>query len=89
VVIARDVRRAGAASLDLCYVAAGRLDAYYEFGLYPWDFAAGSLIVSEAGGKVGGLAGDKLGGEWALAANADLFDEIDELVTRLSKKYFN
>jgi myo-inositol-1(or 4)-monophosphatase len=89
VVIARDVRRAGAASLDFCYVAAGRLDAYYEFGLYPWDFAAGSLIVSEAGGKIGGLGGDKLGGDWSLAANADLFDEFDELVTRLSKKYFN
>ena len=89
VVIARDVRRAGAAALDFCYVAAGRLDAYYEFGLYPWDFAAGSLIVTEAGGKIGGLAGDKLGGDWSLAANADLFDEVDELVTRLSKKYFN
>jgi len=88
VVIARDVRRAGAAALDFCYVAAGRLDAYYEFGLYPWDFAAGSLIVTEAGGRVGGLAGNKLGGDWSLGANADLFDEVDQLVTKLSKKYF-
>ena len=89
VAIARDTRRAGAAALDFCYVAAGRLDVYYEFGLYPWDFAAGSLIVTEAGGRVGGLNGDKLGGDWSLAANEDLFDEVDELIFRLSKKYFN
>ena len=50
--IARDLRRAGAAALDLAYVAAGRLDGYFERGLKPWDFAAGSLLVSEAGGRV-------------------------------------
>jgi len=50
--IARDLRRAGAASLDLAYVAAGRLDGYFERGLKPWDFAAGALLVSEAGGRV-------------------------------------
>ena len=88
VAIGRDVRRAGAASLDFCYVAAGRIDAYYEFGLYPWDYAAGALILTEAGGKVGGLSGNKLGGDWSLGANADLFSEIDELITKLSKKYF-
>jgi myo-inositol-1(or 4)-monophosphatase len=88
VAIVRDVRRAGAASLDFCYVAAGRIDAYYEFGLYPWDYAAGALILTEAGGKVGGLSGNKLGGDWSLGANADLFSEIDELITKLSKKYF-
>jgi len=89
VVLARDTRRAGAASIDFCYVAAGRLDAYYEFGLYPWDFAAGSLIVTEAGGRVGGLNGTKLGGDWALAANADLFDVLNQEVSRLNDKYFN
>ena len=47
-----DIRRVGAASVDLCYVAAGRLDAYMEIGLKPWDFAAGLLIVQEAGGAV-------------------------------------
>lgn len=51
----RDLRRMGAASLDLCAVAAGRLDAYYERGLHPWDMAAGCVIVSEAGGVVSGL----------------------------------
>jgi myo-inositol-1(or 4)-monophosphatase len=53
------VRRAGAAALDLCYVAAGRLDAYFETGLAPWDLAAGSLIVREAGGIVSGLDGSE------------------------------
>ena len=46
------VRRGGSASLDLCYVAAGRLDGYWERGLSPWDLAAGVIIVTEAGGKV-------------------------------------
>jgi myo-inositol-1(or 4)-monophosphatase len=53
----RDLRRMGAASLDLCHVAAGRVDAYYERGLQPWDMAAGVLVVTEAGGVVSGLAG--------------------------------
>jgi myo-inositol-1(or 4)-monophosphatase len=45
----RDIRRTGAASLDLCYVAAGRLNGYYEAGLHPWDRAAGLLVATEAG----------------------------------------
>jgi myo-inositol-1(or 4)-monophosphatase len=52
------VRRAGAAALDLAYVAAGRLDAFWELGLAPWDVAAGALMVQEAGGLVGDLAGN-------------------------------
>jgi myo-inositol-1(or 4)-monophosphatase len=52
------MRRPGAAALDLAYVAAGRLDGFWEFGLSPWDSAAGSLLVSEAGGLVSDLAGD-------------------------------
>lgn len=48
----RDIRRAGSAALDLAYVAAGRVDAYLEFGLQPWDWAAGRLLVTEAGGRV-------------------------------------
>jgi myo-inositol-1(or 4)-monophosphatase len=54
----RGVRRAGAAALDLAYVAAGRLDGYWECKLKPWDVAAGSLLVAEAGGKVSNLAGN-------------------------------
>lgn len=53
------VRRAGAAALDLCYVAAGRLDGFWETGLSPWDLAAGSLIIREAGGLVSGLDGSE------------------------------
>ncbi|MDQ2754083.1 MAG: inositol monophosphatase [Actinomycetota bacterium] len=53
----RDVRRSGSAALDLCWVAGGRLDAYYEWGLNPWDLAAGGLICQEAGAEVEILAG--------------------------------
>jgi len=52
-----DIRRAGAAALDLAYVAAGRLDGFYEVGLAPWDVAAGALLVREAGGFVADFAG--------------------------------
>jgi len=52
------VRRAGSAALDLSYVAAGRLDGFWEFGLKPWDMAAGVLLITEAGGLVSDLAGD-------------------------------
>jgi len=51
------IRRTGAASLDLAYVASGRLDGFWEFGLSPWDMAAGCLLISEAGGLVGDLSG--------------------------------
>ena len=53
------VRRAGAAALDLAYVACGRLDAFWELGLSPWDMAAGVLLIQEAGGLVGDLAGEQ------------------------------
>jgi myo-inositol-1(or 4)-monophosphatase len=55
---ASGVRRAGAAALDLAYVACGRLDAFWELGLSPWDMAAGSLLIQEAGGLVGDLKGE-------------------------------
>jgi myo-inositol-1(or 4)-monophosphatase len=53
------VRRAGAAALDLAYVACGRLDGFWELGLSPWDIAAGALLIQEAGGLVGDLEGDQ------------------------------
>jgi myo-inositol-1(or 4)-monophosphatase len=53
------VRRAGSAALDLAYVAAGRLDAFWEMGLSPWDMAAGALLIQEAGGLVGDLDGEQ------------------------------
>ena len=52
------VRRAGAAALDLAYVACGRLDAFWELGLSPWDMAAGALLIQEAGGLVGDVQGE-------------------------------
>lgn len=76
----RDIRRIGAASLDLCSVACGRLDAYYERGLNPWDHAAGALIAQEAGARVGGLGGAPAGTGLLLAAAPDLFDRLDPLV---------
>ena len=57
----RDIRRAGSAALDLAWLAAGRLDAYYERGLNAWDWAAGSLLVREAGGTVEDLSGEPFG----------------------------
>ncbi|GMU70249.1 MAG: inositol monophosphatase [Steroidobacteraceae bacterium] len=52
------VRRPGAAALDLAYIAAGRVDAFWEFGLSPWDTAAGALLIQEAGGRIGTLTGE-------------------------------
>jgi myo-inositol-1(or 4)-monophosphatase len=52
------MRRPGAASLDLAYVACARLDGFWEFGLSPWDMAAGTLLITEAGGLVGDLSGE-------------------------------
>jgi myo-inositol-1(or 4)-monophosphatase len=72
----RDVRRAGAAALDLCHVAAGRLDGYFERGLKHWDLAAGALIVQEAGGVVRPLSGGRAG---IAAAGPSLIDELVEL----------
>jgi myo-inositol-1(or 4)-monophosphatase len=76
----RDIRRAGAASLDLCDVAMGRLDAYYERDTKPWDYAAGSLVLKEAGGVVGGLGGAPEGRDMLLAANTHLFPQIEKLL---------
>jgi myo-inositol-1(or 4)-monophosphatase len=59
------VRRPGSAALDLAYVAAGRTDGFFEIGLGPWDTAAGSLLVEEAGGRVGTLSG----GEYTQGGN--------------------
>lgn len=66
----RDIRRMGSAALDLCAVAGGRVDAYYERGTKPWDHAAGALVAREAGAWVGGLDADAREGEaMLLAAN--------------------
>ncbi|MDO8383395.1 MULTISPECIES: inositol monophosphatase family protein [Microbacterium] len=78
--LARDIRRIGAASLDLAFVAAGRFDAYYEWGLWPWDMAAGSLLVSEAGGVVGGLAGARAGRDLLIAASPEFYGSLEAVL---------
>jgi myo-inositol-1(or 4)-monophosphatase len=78
-----DVRRVGAASLDLCAVAAGRLDGYFEAGLSAWDHAAGGLIASEAGCIVSGLRGHEPSGRMVVAAGADLAAELFAVLEEL------
>ena len=75
----RDIRRAGAAALDLAWVAAGRLDAYWERGLNHWDWAAGELLVTEAGGAVAHLPRTRGAGGLA-AASPELLPELVALV---------
>jgi len=72
------IRRPGAAALDLAYVAAGFYDGFWEIGLNPWDVAAGSLLVLEAGGLIGDLSGegDYLNGGQVIAANPKIFAQI-------------
>jgi len=76
------IRRMGTASLDLAYVAAGKLDAFWEFGLQPWDIAAGILLVREAGGYVSEIDGgrDVLGSGNVLAANDKLHKPVGDLL---------
>lgn len=71
--LVRDIRRAGAASLDLCWVGAGLLDGYYEEGLHVWDFAAGALIVEEAGGTVTTLDDESV---WSAEMSSDEWGTI-------------
>jgi myo-inositol-1(or 4)-monophosphatase len=72
----RDIRRGGVASVDLCAVAAGRLDGYYERGLNYWDWAAGALIAAESGAVVGGLDGRPVSGSMTVAAGPGLFTPL-------------
>jgi myo-inositol-1(or 4)-monophosphatase len=80
----RDIRRLGAASVDLCSVACGRVDGYYERGLKPWDLAAGGLVAREAGALVTGLDGAPAGEDLVLAANPALHPLLDALLTPLA-----
>jgi len=79
----RDIRRMGAAALDLCSLASGRIDAYYEAGLSVWDYAAGALIAREAGARVGALDGGEIRPGSALAAHPERFDQLRELLEEL------
>ena len=82
------VRRDGSAALDLAYVAAGRFDGFWEFGLKPWDTAAGVVIVEEAGGKITDLDGKPyvLGGTSILATNGLIHAEMETMAAEIKKK---
>ena len=77
----RDIRRMGAAAVDLCSVACGRVDAYYERGLHPWDHAAGALIAREAGAVVGHLDGGPEDDDFILAAPPALWEPLQAVLT--------
>jgi myo-inositol-1(or 4)-monophosphatase len=79
----RDIRRMGTASLDLAFVAAGRVDVFYERTLQPWDHAAGELIVTEAGGVVAGIADLPPGREGLYAGHPALVDQLKSVISKL------
>ncbi len=79
---AQAVRRTGSAALDLCYVACGRFDGFWELDLKPWDVAAGALIIGEAGGEVSDFSGGELDiyGDEALASNGRIHQEMIQVL---------
>ncbi|HEX5912321.1 MAG TPA: inositol monophosphatase family protein, partial [Rubrobacter sp.] len=78
----RGMRRLGSTALDLCYVASGRIDGYYERGIWTWDLAAGSVILEEAGGKLTNYQGGvlDLDGREIVASNGRLHPSIVRLM---------
>jgi myo-inositol-1(or 4)-monophosphatase len=83
------IRRSGSAALDLCYLACGRIDGFWELKLKPWDTAAASLIVSEAGGKLSDFSGNGFS-IWAsetLASNGIIHNEMAEITEAILKSY--
>jgi myo-inositol-1(or 4)-monophosphatase len=82
------IRRAGAAALDIAYVAAGRLDGFWEMGLSPWDMAAGALMVAEAGGLVGDFRGEPgyLDSGRIVCGNPKIFAQLLQVVGPLASK---
>jgi len=89
---AADIRRAGAASVDLCYVAAGRFDGYWEGYLKPWDVAAGAVIVAEAGGRITNFAGSDSPSDWIwnenlIATNVAIHDALKDRLSGVEPGY--
>jgi myo-inositol-1(or 4)-monophosphatase len=74
----RGIRRTGSAAFDLCQVAAGRFDGFWELKLNPWDIEAGMLLVNEAKGKARAIKQEK--GFYVLAGNPHIFGALDELI---------
>lgn len=82
------IRRLGSASIDLAYVACGRFEVFYEYGLHPWDIAAGIIILREAGGRISDFSGGErnLSGHEIVAANSYVYPEILEIVSKFMNK---
>jgi myo-inositol-1(or 4)-monophosphatase len=78
----RGMRRIGTAATDLAYVACGRFDAFYEYGLSPWDVAAGAFIVEQAGGKISDYSGkdDWLFGKEIIASSTNLYNDFFKII---------
>jgi myo-inositol-1(or 4)-monophosphatase len=94
--ISHDIRRAGAASLDIAWTACGRIDGYWEFNLKPWDIAAGALIISEAGGKITDFKGNDLNkiqilnwGKETLCSNRKIHKEMLNIIKNKIKNFQN
>lgn len=81
------IRRIGSAAIDLAYVACGRFEVFYEYGLHHWDIAAGMLIVREAGGRASDFSGNEknLTGEEFIAANSNVYSEFLKIVSNFMK----
>jgi myo-inositol-1(or 4)-monophosphatase len=84
---AQALRRDGAASIDLCYVASGRYDGFWELNLSPWDTAAGALIVTEAGGRVTDFNGNEFSNykPEIIASNGLIHERMIEVIARATK----
>jgi myo-inositol-1(or 4)-monophosphatase len=82
------VRRLGSAATDIAYIACGRFEVFYEYGLHPWDIAAGIIILREAGGKISDFSGNEknLSGEEIIAANNAVYSEVLEIVRKFMTK---
>ncbi len=82
------IRRLGSAAIDMAYVACGRFETFYEYGLHPWDIAAATIIVREAGGQVSDFSGNhkNLSGDEVIAANKLLYPEFLEIVSKFMLK---
>jgi len=76
----RDIRRLGAASVDICFVACGRVDAYFEENLHSWDIAAAELIAIEAGARSGSFSGGSSSPAEIMIASPGIFDALSNLV---------
>ena len=78
------IRRLGSAAIDLAYVACGRYEVFYEYALYPWDIAAGIILVREAGGRISNFSGieKNLTGKEIVAANSLVYSEVLEIIGR-------